>query len=109
MTRNVQTLVVGGGISGLVCAHALQKAGVEVLLAEASARPGGVIHSVRLDGYLLELGPQSFSGASQLRSLCTDLGIVDQLLEAPPRAPRYVLVNGKLQAVPMSLPAFLTA
>ena len=107
MTRNVQTLVVGGGISGLVCAHALQKAGVEVLLAEASARPGGVIHSVRLDGYLLELGPQSFSGASQLRSLCTDLGIVDQLLEAPPRAPRYVLVNGKLQAVPMSLPAFL--
>ena len=107
MTRHVQTLVVGGGISGLVCAHALQKAGVEVLLAEASARPGGVIHSVRLDGYLLELGPQSFSGASQLRSLCTDLGIVDQLLEAPPRAPRYVLVNGKLQAVPMSLPAFL--
>ena len=107
MTRNVQTLVVGGGISGLVCAHALQKTGVEVLLAEASARPGGVIHSVRRDGYLLEHGPQSFSGTSQLRSLCTDLGIVDQLLEAPPHAPRYVLVNGKLQAVPMSPPAFL--
>jgi oxygen-dependent protoporphyrinogen oxidase len=109
VTRNVQALVVGGGISGLVCTYALQKAGVDVLLVEASARPGGVIHSVRRDGYLLELGPQSFSGTSQLRSLCADLGIADQLLEAPPRAPRYVLVDGKLQVVPMSPPAFLTS
>jgi oxygen-dependent protoporphyrinogen oxidase len=44
-----------------------------------------------------------------LRALCTDLGIADQLLEAPLRAPRYVLVDGKLQAVPMSPPAFLTS
>ena len=109
MTRHVQAFVIGGGISGLVCAYALQKAGVEVLLVEASPRPGGVIHSVRRDGYLLELGPQSFSCTSQLRSLCTELGIGDQLLEAPQRAPRYVLVNGKLQAVPMSPAAFFTS
>lgn len=109
MTRNVQVLVVGGGISGLVCAYALRKAGVEVLLVEASARPGGVINSLQRDGYLLERGPQSFSGTSQLRTLCAELGIVDQLLEAPPRAPRYVLVDGKLQAVPMSPPAFFTS
>jgi len=109
VTRHVQTLVVGGGISGLVCAYALQKAGVEVLLVEASARPGGVINSLCRDGFLLELGPQSFSGTSQLRSLCADLGIAGKLLEAPARAPRYVLVNGKLQAVPMSPPAFFTS
>ena len=109
MTRHVQTLVVGGGVSGLVCAHALQKADVEVLLIEASARPGGVIHSARRDGYLLELGPQSFSGTAQLRSLCAELGIADQLLAAPPRAPRYVLLNGTLQAVPLSPPAFFSS
>ncbi|PYT80079.1 MAG: protoporphyrinogen oxidase [Acidobacteria bacterium] len=109
MTRQVQALVVGGGISGLVCAYALQKAGVEVLLIEASPRPGGVINSIRRNGYLLELGPQSFSGTAQLRSLCAELGIADQLLEAPPRAPRYVLVDGKLQAVPLSPPAFFTS
>jgi oxygen-dependent protoporphyrinogen oxidase len=109
VTRDVQALVVGGGISGLICAYALQKAGVEALLVEASTRPGGVITSVRRDGFLLELGPQSFSGTSQLRSLCVELGIADQLLEAPARAPRYVLLNGKLQAVPMSPPAFFTS
>lgn len=109
MTRHVPALVVGGGISGLVCAYALQKAGIEVLLVEASGRPGGVINSLSRDGYLLELGPQSFSGTAQLRSLCAELGISDQLLEAPAKAPRYVLVNGKLQAVPMSPPALFTS
>ncbi len=106
MTRHVPALVVGGGISGLVCAHALQKAGIEVLLVEASPRTGGVIHSVVRDGFLLELGPQSFAGTAQLRTLCAELGIADQLLEAPPRAPRYVLINGVLQPVPLSPPAF---
>ena len=109
MTRDVQALVVGGGISGLVCAYALQKAAIEVLLVEDSARPGGVINSVSRDGYLLELGPQSFSATSQLRSLCAELGLADQLLEAPAKAPRYVLVGDKLEAVPLSAPAFFTS
>jgi oxygen-dependent protoporphyrinogen oxidase len=107
VTRHVPALVVGGGISGLVCAYALQKAGIEVQLVEASPRPGGVINSISRDGFLLELGPQSFSGTSALRQLCSEIGISDQLLEAPPRAPRYVLVGGKLQPVPMSPPAFI--
>ena len=109
MTRHVPVLVVGGGISGLACAYALQKAGFEVLLVEAAARPGGIINSVSREGYLLELGPQSFSGTVQLRNLSAELGIADQLLEAPPRAPRYVLVDGRLQTVPMSPPAFFTS
>jgi oxygen-dependent protoporphyrinogen oxidase len=100
-------LVVGGGISGLACAYALQKAGIEVLLIEASARAGGVIQSVSRHGFLLELGPQSFTCTAQLRRLCAELGIANQLLKAPPRAPRYVLINDKLQPVPMSPPAFL--
>jgi oxygen-dependent protoporphyrinogen oxidase len=106
VTRHVPALVVGGGISGLVCAYSLEKAGIEVQLVEASPRPGGVISSVSRDGFLLELGPQSFSGTAALRQLCSELGISDQLLEAPPHAPRYVLVDAKLQPVPMSPPAF---
>jgi oxygen-dependent protoporphyrinogen oxidase len=105
----VAALVVGGGISGLVCAYALQKAGVDVLLVEASERAGGAIRSERRDGYLLELGPQSFSGTTQMLQLFDELGIRQQVTQAPAGAPRYVLVNGKLRQVPMSPPAFLTS
>jgi protoporphyrinogen/coproporphyrinogen III oxidase len=109
VTRHAQALVVGGGISGLVCAYALRKAGIEVQLVEASARPGGVIHSINRDGFLLELGPQSFSGTAALRQLSKELAISDQLLEAPPRAPRFVLVDGALRPVPLSPPAFFAS
>jgi protoporphyrinogen/coproporphyrinogen III oxidase len=107
VTRHVPALVVGGGISGLVCAYALRKSGIDAQLVEASPRPGGVIHSVTRDGFRLELGPQSFSSTPALRDLCADLGISNDLLEAPPRAPRYVLIDGKLQPVPLSPPALL--
>jgi len=106
VTPHVPALVVGGGISGLVCAYALHKAGIDAQLAEASPRPGGVINSVTRDGYLLELGPQSFSSTPALRELCVDLGISDQLLQASPNAPRYVLIDGRLRPVPLSPPAF---
>ena len=109
MTHRVPALVVGGGISGLVCAYALQKAGIEVQLVEASARTGGVIHSIARDGFLLERGPQSFAGTAALRELCAELAISNQLLQAPPRAPRYVLIDGALHPVPLSPPAFFTS
>ena len=109
MTHHVPTLIIGGGISGLVCAHALRKAGVDALLVEASDRPGGSIHSLRRDGYLMELGPQSFSSTPPLLALCAELGIEADLVQAPPRAPRYILVGGALKQVPLSPPTFLTS
>jgi oxygen-dependent protoporphyrinogen oxidase len=109
VTQRVAALVVGGGLSGLVCAHALRKAGVDALLVEASDRPGGAIRTERRDGYSLELGPQSFSGTGQMLQLFDELSIRQQVIQAPSGAPRYVLVNGTLQKVPMSTPAFLTS
>jgi protoporphyrinogen/coproporphyrinogen III oxidase len=109
VTLHVPALIVGGGISGLVCAHTLRKAGVDALLVEASGRAGGAIHSQRHGGYLLELGPQSFSGTPPLLALCAELGIERELVQAPSHAPRYVLVNGALRQVPLSPPAFLTS
>ena len=107
MTQRVAALVIGGGVSGLVCAYTLRKAGIDALLVEASDRAGGAIRTERRNGYLLELGPQSFSGTPQMLQLFDELGIRQQVVEAPSGAPRYVLVNGKLQRVPMSPPAFL--
>ena len=70
-------------------------------LFEAAPRPGGVIQSIQREGYLLECGPQSFSGNASITAICSDLGILDQRILADPKAPRYVLINGKLQNVPM--------
>jgi protoporphyrinogen/coproporphyrinogen III oxidase len=109
VTLHVPALIVGGGISGLVCAHALRKAGVDVVVLEASDRPGGAIHSERRDGYLLELGPQNFSATAPLLELCSELGMEREIVKAAPHAPRYVLVDGALKQVPLSLPSFLTS
>ena len=109
MTPHTSALVVGAGISGLVCAYALRKAGIDAQIVEASDRPGGVIRSERRDGFLLELGPQSFAGTAPLRQLCRELGIEGELLEAPRRAPRFVLVGGALREVPLSPLAFFAS
>jgi protoporphyrinogen/coproporphyrinogen III oxidase len=109
MTSSAPAIVVGGGISGLVCAYALSKAGLDAHVLEASPRAGGAIGSERCDEFLLELGPQSFSGTPALRDLSADLEIADQLLQAPANAPRYVLINGALRAVPLNSAAVLTS
>ena len=109
MSSSAPVIVVGGGISGLVCAYALKKTRIEVLALETSHNAGGVIGSEKRDGFLLELGPQSFSGTAVLRELCAELGIADQLLEAPVNAPRYVLINDGLKAVPLKPAAMLTS
>ncbi|HET7106901.1 MAG TPA: protoporphyrinogen oxidase [Candidatus Acidoferrum sp.] len=101
MSARVESLVVGAGISGLATAYALQKAGIATRVVEAAARPGGVIQSLKRDGYLIECGPQSFSGNGFISAMCRDLGILEERVLADPRAPRYVLLDGKLQQVPM--------
>jgi oxygen-dependent protoporphyrinogen oxidase len=101
MSDRVEALVVGAGISGLATAYALQKAGIATRVVEAAVRPGGVIQSVKRDGYLVECGPQSFSGNGSISAMCRDLGILEERVLADPKAPRYVLIGGKLQNVPM--------
>ncbi len=108
MASAALTIVIGAGISGLTCAYALKKSGQNVLLLEASPRPGGVIQSVEENGYLFELGPQSFSATSELAELCKELLLTEQVLETPRGAPRYILINCKLVNVPLSL-ALLTS
>lgn len=109
MSARYPVIVIGGGVSGLACAHALQSSGVDVRLFEARTRPGGVIRSERRDGYLVEFGPQSFSATRPLARLIDSLGIGGKLVEAPRLAPRFVMAGGSLAKVPLHPAAFFTS
>ena len=64
----MDTIVVGAGIAGLTCAHALAQAGKEVLVLEARSRVGGRIYSHTLaPGVVIDLGAQ-WLGPTQERA-----------------------------------------
>jgi protoporphyrinogen/coproporphyrinogen III oxidase len=109
VSTHVPALVIGGGISGLACAYALRKSGIDAHVVESSDHPGGIIRSVHRNGYLLELGPQSFSATAPLLDLCRELGIENELLDAPSKAPRFLVIGGKLREAPLSPPAFFAS
>ena len=73
---NNDVVVVGAGITGLATAYFLQREGARVTVIEKSGRPGGVIRSVRMDGFLFEHGPSSMPRLTPfLDALFTDLEI----------------------------------
>jgi oxygen-dependent protoporphyrinogen oxidase len=104
---NFDSIIIGAGISGLVAAHRLKKLGQNVLLIESSNKVGGVIQSRDADGLLIEAGPNSLRGTHELIDLVEELGLMDELVTADPRAPAFVYSGGKLHAVPMSPPALV--
>jgi len=104
----VQTIIIGAGISGLTCAWRLRQRGVAVQVFEQAERPGGVIQSIEIDGFLFDLGPQSVLANAALLDLVSEAGLEEEFLRADRRAPRYVLVHGRLERVPMAPPALLT-
>ncbi|MGB8525219.1 MAG: protoporphyrinogen oxidase [Candidatus Acidiferrales bacterium] len=102
-------IVIGAGLSGLACAHRLNQLGAEVTVLEASDRAGGLLGTIRKDGFLFESGPQSFQLTEILRDLIRELGIENELQKADPSAARYILLHGRLQKIPTSPQAMLTS
>jgi protoporphyrinogen/coproporphyrinogen III oxidase len=102
--------IVGGGISGLSAAFALEehiRGGVaaEYVLYEASPRLGGVLFTEQIDGCVVEAGPDSFlTEKPWAADLCRALGLGDQLIGSNDADRKtYILVHGKLVAMPDGL------
>src|SRR5687767_1179393 len=89
--------IIGGGITGLTAAFRLKEKGIPVTIYEAGARVGGVIQSVRQNGYLVECGPNTCLETSpKISNLVRDLGIENRKRYTDAAAEsRYIVRDGK--------------
>jgi len=108
---DADVIVAGGGISGLASAWGMQQQGARVLVLEAGPHAGGCITTARADGCLLESGPNSALETTPLiQPLLEALGIAGERIPASPEARnRYILREGRLNALPLSPLAFLAS
>ena len=93
-------LVVGAGISGSTLAHNLNRAGVDVVLAEARDYVGGNVKSHNDDGFIWEEGPNSFATQPSIVRIAYELGIADELVFANEALPPWVNHGDKLHPLP---------
>jgi len=95
----LKVIVVGAGIAGLAAAWELMKAGQDVTILESERRPGGVILTERVDGFLVEAGPDGFlAGEPELPALAEEAGIGNRVIEQQARG-TALWSGGKLQPI----------
>ena len=104
----MKLVVIGGGIAGLAAAHRAvelardRRLPLDLTLLEARDRLGGTIASERVDGFLVEAGPDSFlSEKPWALALCRRLGVEDRLVRTDDRFRKvFVWHRGRLYPLP---------
>lgn len=97
-----KVVVIGAGISGLACAHRLKQMGLRARILEATERPGGLINTVRKDGFLFETGPQFPRFPPSVLQLVLDLNLEREFVAGDSKAKRYIFRYGRLHLAPFS-------
>ncbi len=88
--------IIGAGITGLTAAFYLKRQGIPITVYEAGARAGGVIQSVRKDGFLAECGPNTLvETAPEISQLIRDLNLESQRQYTAPDAEARFVVRGR--------------
>src|ERR1700681_481946 len=102
--------IIGGGISGLSAAYTIEKkrqsgTPVKYVLFESSPRLGGVLVTDRVDGCLIQAGPDSFLTEKPWAAhLCCKIGLSDQLIGSNDSERKtYIVAKGKLVEMPDGL------
>ena len=97
--------IIGGGISGLATAWYLAKAGIPSTIIESRPRLGGVIYTERVEGCVIEGGPDSFlSIKPAAMELIQELGLADEVIGSNDHLRKtYIWKRGQLVPIPDGL------
>jgi oxygen-dependent protoporphyrinogen oxidase len=95
-------VIIGGGISGLSAAYDLARAGIPHTIVEKQPRLGGVIETNRLEGCVLEGGPDSFiSQKPEALALIKELGLEADVTGSNDQTrTTFILRHGRLVKLP---------
>jgi oxygen-dependent protoporphyrinogen oxidase len=104
---SVDAVVVGAGIAGLAAATTLQGAGCEVVVVDPSDRPGGVMRTDHVNGYVVERGPNTTLVKAPMQAYLASRGLEGAMEAAAPESRLRSLVRGGVLApLPDSLMSF---
>jgi oxygen-dependent protoporphyrinogen oxidase len=107
-TAELGALVAGGGIAGLAAALEFQKSSPEVLVVDPSDRPGGVMRTDHVSGFVIERGPNTTQVKAPMLAFLQQMGLDDQPVAAESAGRRrYFYRGGELVRVPDSPVAFV--
>lgn len=121
--KDVDVVIVGSGLSGSTAAFYMNRKGINVMVAEAQAEAGGNFRTKYselslhvqtnnnlcncqyyfvyvVDGYQWEEGPNSFQPSPTILRFAKELGIIQDLVLADGKLPRFVYWDSKLHALP---------
>lgn len=100
--------VLGGGLSGLGCAHFLRQADLSVAVYEKDATPGGKVQTIQEDGYVVELGPLGWLDKEPAVGAFVDGLKLNALPAEDAQGKRWLFKDGKLQLLPSGPLSFWT-
>lgn len=81
--NNYDSVVVGGGISGLTCAAYLARSGSNVILLEKNDKCGGLVNTFTKDGFLFDGGVRALESAGIILPMLRELQIEIETVKSP--------------------------
>ncbi len=106
MSTFYEYVIIGGGVTGLTAAYELSKHSSSVCLIEPGEL-GGCVQSSQIAGFSLDHGPATFVLTPAMKSLLTELGLMDMIVEPSiKRIKQYVWYNSAPHKIPKSLTDF---
>jgi len=98
----MSTLIIGGGLTGLVAGERLEKSGVSVAVFEREAEPGGACRSIDADGFVFDYtGHLLHVARPETEAYLDELGVWRSLAVHRRRA--AVVIGGRTTPYPVQI------